>query len=355
MKAPLRGLFFVCLMLVTVASTFAWAGPKGPQYVPLELLKDEKTLKKAVEALTDDTKGKQFGKIKKVVIPSFIVEFRTTSSGRVVKKGALGQHGVAVNATVSFGNPDKAVMESIASAALADLTERLTAAGYQVVNPGDVTALEPYKKLTPFPSGKVTESTVKQVGFSDFKSMYVAAEGLPIYFDGVTQDPESPASPHFDGTAVSGAVWEKAGGDGVGVVRPKIIVDFVNFVGDTGQQNAKDFLGNEILPDRFGNKPQVDFASISAIPQIKIYASLLGVTRTYVKVMGNTYPDDVGSVYLRSDIELASTTTSDTLGKVEDNNGAWIFTADNEKFKEVAIDLLKEFNALMAGKAKSFK
>ena len=355
MKALKKGLLVFCLMLLPVPSAFAFGGPKGPQYVPLEKISDAKYLKKAVDDLTDDTKGKQFGKVKKIVIPSYYIEFRTTSSGKAVNKGLLGQHGVSADISLTYGNPDPAVMQAIATAALADLTERLAAAGYEVVKPADVAGLEPFKKLAPFPSGKIAESTVKQVGFSNFKSMYAAAEELPIYFDGVMQDPEAPSAPHFDGTAVSGAVWEKAGGDGVGVLRPKIVVDFVNFTSETGQKAAKDFMGNEILPDRFGNVPKSDFASISAIPQVKIYGSMLGVTRTYVKVMGNTYPDDVGSVYLKGDIELISTTTSDALGRVEDKNGQWVFTADNEKYKEVAIDLLKTYNALMVGKAKSFK
>lgn len=351
MKMLFRKIVTVVLVAGCVgASAVAWAGPKGPQYVPLEQLKDEKNLQKAVELLTDDTKGKQFGKVKKVVIPSYYVEFRTTSSGRVVKKGLLGQHGVAVNATVSFGNADAAVMQSIATAALADLKERLAAAGYEVVNPGDITALEPYKKLKPFPSGKITDSTVKQVGFSDFKAMFAAAESTPIYFSGVTQDPEAATSPHFDGAAVDGMVWEQAGGEGVGVLRPKIVVEFVNFIGETYSTSKKDY-------DIWGNKVEIttDHANISAIPQVKIYSSSLSITRTYVKVIGNTYADNVGSVYVNANVELASTASGPSLGSVDDKDGKWVFTANMDKYKEAALDQLKVFNALMVGKAKTFK
>jgi len=353
-KTALKKLFSKSLILgfslALTLPSLSWGGPKGIQYVPLEQLSDPKNMEKAVEELTDDGKGKHFGKIKKVVIPSYFIEFRTVSSGRVVKKSMLGAHGVSTNATVTYGNPDPTVGQAIATAALADLTERMTAAGYEVVKPVDVTSLEAFKKLPPFVDGKITDPTFKQVGFSDYKSMYSAADGSVIYFDGISQNPESMSNPNSEGTAVSAQAWEMAGGEGVGVVRPKIVVEFVNFIGETRDEKKKEY-------NVFGKEVEVttEYATISAIPQIKIYPSQYMVTRSFVKVIGKYFPDNLGSVYLNNKIELASTVPSGALGKIEDNGGKWVFTANNEKYKEAAIEQLKVFNALMVGKMKTFK
>jgi len=124
-------------------SGIAWGSPKGSQFITLDMLKDPKVLEDTVDDMTNDTKEKQFEKINRVVIPSYYIEFRTVSSGKALKKGFKD---ISVNAHVTYTNADQAVMEAIANEGLADLKAQFTAAGYEVVEPGDNTATEEYKK-----------------------------------------------------------------------------------------------------------------------------------------------------------------------------------------------------------------
>lgn len=329
--------------LAALASS-AWAGPKGAQYLAGENLQDEKTLAGFVKSMTDDAKGKHFAKISKVVIPTYYLEFRTASSGKALKKGLKD---ISVNATVTYANPDKAVMESIATEGLADLKSRFAAAGYTVVEPGDIKSIDRYAKITTIPSGTIGESTAQPIGWARFKAMFASAGGEPFY---VTIPGETGWGPMVAMAAagVDGTVWKNAGGEGVGVIRSRMLIDFVTFIGDTG----KTYVGNNDTTSEGGWK---NYASISAVPQVQVWLPSLCATRTYIFWGERILADNMGCVNVNGEIQLASKITGDALGKLGDKGDQWTFTADNAKFKEAALEQIKIANALLVGKAKTFK
>lgn len=329
------------VLLSAVGSETVWArGAKGAQYLATENLQDEKTLEKFVDSMTTDTKGKFFGKLKKVIIPTYYIEYRTVSSGKAVNKGVKD---VSVNATVTYANPDKAVMEEIAAAGLADLKTRLAAAGFEVVEAGDLNAIPKYKELKPFASGTIGESTAQPIGWAKFMSMYASAGGAPIYI----AIPGEPAPDGggiravMDAAHVDGALWKNAGGDGVGILRPRMVIDFITFVADKGTTY-----------DMEGWKK---YASLTAVPQVQSWLASLCTTNKYVFFAGRAGGDKFGCVNVDPNVQLASKDSGAALGKLEETDGKWLFTADNDKYKAAAIEQVKIANALLVGKAKSYK
>lgn len=333
------------IVMCCMQSPHASAGPKGSQFLTTEMLQDTTLLKKTVDAMTDDTKGKQFGKTKRVVIPTYYIEFRTVSSGKALKKGLKD---ISVNATVTYTNPDQVMMEAIATEGLADLKARFAAAGYEVVDAGDISTLEPYKNLKMMQSGTLAESTAQPIGWSKFKAIFASAGGTPIYFS-IPGEPDigQGMAGIFASAAMDGTAWKAAGGEGTGVVRSRMIIDFVTFIADTGVKY--DAMAG-VDEEKFKN-----YASISAIPQIQVWLPSLCTTRTYIFFGGRVGGDDFGCVNVKPEIQLASKVVGDTLGTVEDKDGTWLFTANNDTYKEAALEQIRVANILMVEKAKTFK
>lgn len=342
MKTTTLSLTLATVLLSAIGLESAWAGPKGAQYLATENLQDEKTLGKFVDQMTNDVKGKHFGEIKKVIVPTYYLEFRTVSSGKVLKKGLKD---VSVNATVTYANPDKAVMESIASAGLADLKARLAAAGYEVVEPGDIKTLEQYKKLTLMPSGTIADSTAQPIGWSKFKAMFASAGGEPAYVV-IPGEPGWGMSVAYASYGLDGALWKNAGGEGVGIIRSRMLIDFVTFIGETGKSKTGEY-------ESMANDGWSNYAKITAKPQVQVWLPSLCTTRTYIFFGGKTGGDNLGCVNVNPEIQLTSKATPDSLGKLDADN--WTFTANNDKYKEAAIEQIKIANALLVGKAQTFK
>ncbi|MEK7858231.1 MAG: hypothetical protein AAB320_03735 [Elusimicrobiota bacterium] len=341
-KITLAGALAV-VVIFSAGSGSAWARPKGAQFLETENLQDEATLNKFVSEMVDDGKAKNFGKIKKVIIPTYYLEFRTVSSGKALTKGLKD---VSVNATVTYANPDKAVMEEIAAAGLADLKTKLAAAGYEVVDAGDIKALEQYKNLSLMPSGTIGESTAQPIGWSKFKAMFATAGGEPTYtvIPGETNWSMKSA---YTSYALDGALWKAAGGEDVGIVRSRMLIDFVTFVAESGKSKTGDY-------ESMANDGWSNYAKISAIPRIQIWLPSLCVTRTYVFFRGTTGGDNMGCVNVKPEIQLSSKMGPADLGTLVDTNGAWNFTANNAKYKEAVIEQVKITNTLLVGKAKTF-
>lgn len=328
------------LLVAAIASAAGLAlagGVKGVQFLAGENLKDAAVLSKFVDQLTTDTKGKNFGKVNKVVIPTYYLEFRTVSSGKALKKGLKD---VSVNATVEYSNPDKAVLESIAAEGLADLKAQLAAGGFEVVEAGDLKALDKYKDLQTIASGTLGESTAQPIGWSKFKAIFASAGGAPIYTV-IPGEPGWGMSAAYASYGVDGTVWKNAGGEGVGIVRSRMIIDFVSFTGETGKTYDMDGWKN--------------YANISATPQVQIWLPSLCATRTYIFFGGKVAGDNLGCVSVKPETPLASTMPAAALGKMEDKNDTWLFTADNAKYKEAALEQIRIANSLLVAKAKTYK
>ena len=223
---------------------------------------------------------------------------------------------------------------------LAPLKTRLAAAGYEVVEAADPNASERYQKLTKMPSGTVGESTAQPIGWSKFKALFAGAGGQPIY-PVIPGEPGWGMSAAMDGAATDGEVWKAAGGEGVGVIRSRMIIDFVTFVGDTG-----------VTYDMEGFK---NYAKIAAVPQIQVWLPSLCATRTYIFFGKRIIADNFGCVNVEGAIQLASKITGDTLGKLEEKDNQWSFTADSAKYKEAALEQIEIANTLLVAKAKTFK
>ncbi|TPW21222.1 MAG: hypothetical protein FD126_900 [Elusimicrobia bacterium] len=337
MKTLSTSTLLAACLTVAVGAAFAFGGPKGLQFLAGENLSDAAVAGKLAEQMTNDTKGKNWGKVNKVIVPAYYLEFRTSSSGKALKKGLKD---ISVNATVDYTNPDKAVMESIATEGRADLKAKLAAAGFEVVEAGDLKALDKYKDLKTLESGTLGESTVQPIGWAKFKAIFAAADGAPIYTV-IPGEPGWGMSAAYASYGVDGTLWKNAGGDGVGIVRSRMLIDFVTFTGESGKTYDMDGWKN--------------YANISATPQVTVWVPSLCVTRTYIFFGGKVAGDNLGCVNVVPEIQLASKMPPATLGKLEDKNETWLFTADNAKYKEAALEQIKVANSLLVAKAKAYK
>lgn len=209
----------------------------GPKYFDNNQLASNKEA--MVKEFTDSDGSRHIRKVagKKVIIPTFQVEFLVKTGGAADGYDAMSKNRASASASYAMKGVSEKTMQGITDQMYAQFVKDLTAAGYTVIPQAELAKNEHYKKLaakfdkkSPFKDGSL-------LGGND-ESLFFAASGQPMYF---SMD---------DGKGGIGNVFSQAGsslgGEGIldlegemmhtfdaALIRPRFVVGFATVTGSS--------------------------------------------------------------------------------------------------------------------------
>jgi hypothetical protein len=241
--------------------------------------------------------------VKKIVIPSFQVVFKTAEGGtsRSKKSFFSGNDPVAeANMVVSWPGVDKAMLQKVADEAYGEFARKLTDSGLEVVPLADVTGSEAYKKING-----------TSVPVEDGGRITVAPTGLSIYDPSAKMDPNGSLSMGIANTNSSGeaGVAKAVAGDmkGVGVARVVIVVAYGTF--DKKASLSQDYLEKTA-------KASIAFKPLLTIqPKVESALTSLTILSNYQEIPMYKMPSayiggDTSSVFLSSELQSGTIVAS---------------------------------------------
>ena len=236
----------------------------------------------AVEAASDPIKDDNFSKVakngvKKIIIPSFQVTFRTLVSDTAKSKsnffGSANDPKSTASMVVNWPNADKAMLQKTANEAYREFAQKLAASGLEVVPMASVTGSAAYKQLNGSAEPVVKESYI-----------IMAPAGMTIYDPMAKLDPNGGFTLGVFNTNMKceGDIVKELNGDftGVAVARVSLIVSIGGYKKEGSISNS--------------GTTTTASASIAFDPRLSLHPSLPtdklgGYIGTSVTVLSNYY------------------------------------------------------------------
>lgn len=192
----LSGMMLAGLLLSGCAS--------GPKYFDNNKFASDK--KAFVEKYTDSESSRRLAKVKKVVIPSFRVEFLTRTSGGSSARDYSSGNSVSASVAYNLKGVSEKTMLSITNSLYDKFVSDLTAAGYEVVPQSALEKSDNYKKLVAKYDKKSPFLDESGILEKDGKSLIFAPKGMPVYFSTLDTNTKKPGL--FDAFGQMGSAFK---------------------------------------------------------------------------------------------------------------------------------------------------
>jgi len=209
----------------------------GPKYFdPSQFGADKNAF---VEKFTDSENAKHVAKVKKVIIPTFQVEFLTKTSGGSSSKSYTTGNSASVTVSFSLKGVSEQTMSGITERLYDKFVSDLKAAGYEVVPQAALAKSSNYQKLVAKYSKKSPFLDESGLLEKDGKSLIFSPKGMPVYFS--TIDANTKKVGFFEGMSQIGSSMK---GEAVmnyegalmhdfeaGLIKPHFVVGFATMEG----------------------------------------------------------------------------------------------------------------------------
>lgn len=228
--------------LLIGASVLLSGCASGPKYFDNNQFASNKEA--MMKEFTDSDGSRHIRKVsgKKVIIPTFQVEFLVKTGGSAGSYNAMSKSRTSVSTVYNLKGVSAKTMQDITDQLYAQFVKNLTAAGYTVIPQSELAKNEHYKRLAAKFDKKSPFKDSSLLGGSD-ESLFFAASGQPMYF---SMD---------DGKGGIGNVFSQAGsslgGEGIldlegemmhtfdaALVRPRLVVGFASVSGSGGTTSS---------------------------------------------------------------------------------------------------------------------
>lgn len=310
------------LAAVLLAATLAGCA-SGPKYFDNSKFATDKGA--MVKEFTDSEGSRHIRKTKKVIVPTFQVEFLVKTGGSAGSYDAMSKNRTSTSTSYTLKGVSEKTMQDITNQLYAKFVKDMADAGYIVVPQSELEKSEYFKKLASKFDKKSPFKDSSLIG--EGESLFFAAKGLPMYF---SMD---------DGKGGIGNVFSQAGsslgGEGIldlegelmhafdaGLVRPRLVVGFATVTGSSSNNSSS-------------VKGEMGVIVASKESKITFYPSVY-------KIIGRDkyqVDNDRGSVFLKKPVVAADNVVADIVD----------VTSLGSKASTMAVNVLGALSALSGG------
>ncbi len=214
----------------------------GPKYFDNNQLASNKEA--MVKEFTDSDGSRHIRKVsgKKVIIPTFQVEFLVKTGGAAGSYDAMSKNRANASASYTMKGVSEKTMQGITDQLYAQFVKDLTAAGYTVIPQAELAKNEHYKKLAAKFDKKSPFKDSSLLGGND-ESLFFAASGQPMYFSmddgkGGIGNVFSQAGSGLGGESIMDMEGEMMHTFDAALVRPRFVVGFASVAESGGSSSA---------------------------------------------------------------------------------------------------------------------
>ncbi|MEW5902744.1 MAG: hypothetical protein AB1722_00180 [Pseudomonadota bacterium] len=218
--------------LLIGASVLLSGCASGPKYFDNNQLASNKEA--MVKEFTDSDGSRHIRKVsgKKVIIPTFQVEFLVKTGGAADSYDAMSKNRSSASASYTMQGVSAKTMQDITDQMYAKFVKDLTAAGYTVVPQSELAKSDFYKKLAAKFDKKSPFKDSSLLGGND-ESLFFAASGQPMYFSmddgkGGLGNVFSQAGSGLGGESIMDLEGELMHALDAALVRPRLVVGFAS-------------------------------------------------------------------------------------------------------------------------------